>query len=235
MDFDANLALWKSHEIEADDLRAEFEALIASGDQDRIYDAFWRDLEFGTGGLRGVIGAGTNRMNIYTIRKATQGLANYIRKNGGKRVSISYDSRIKSDEFAFEAAHVLAANGIEVFITPRLEPTPLLSYITRYFNSDAGICVTASHNPEKYNGYKVYGADGCQCTLEVADTILREIGKVDMFDGVKTCSEEEGRAAGRIRTIEEECLEKFLDAVRGTGKRDSGFRKVKRKNEKELL
>lgn len=153
------------------DLAEELKAI--AGDEDAITDRFYRELEFGTGGLRGVIGAGTNRMNVYNIRKATQGLANYLNASDlPKKVAIGYDSRIKSDVFARETAAVLAANGIKAYIYPRLEPTPALSWAVRYYGCGAGVCVTASHNPAKYNGYKVYGVDGCQITLEVAAKFL---------------------------------------------------------------
>ena len=195
--------LWKRSAADDPDLIAELGALSPETNQKDIYDRFYRDLEFGTGGLRGVIGAGTNRMNIYVIRRATQGLCNYLKSTSlPQSVAIGYDSRIKSDLFAAEAARVLAANGITAWLYPRLEPTPALSWAVRYLGCGAGICVTASHNPAKYNGYKVYGADGCQITLDVAAAVLAEINKLDMFDGVKLCSEEEGRSAGLIRTIE---------------------------------
>ena len=197
--------------LEDPDLTAELAGLTEEGE---IYDRFYRDLEFGTGGLRGTIGAGTNRMNIYVVRRATQGLCNYLKATTLPRsIAIGYDSRIKSDLFAMEAARVIAANGLIAYIYPRLEPTPALSWAVRYLGCGAGICVTASHNPAKYNGYKVYGADGCQITLDVAAAVLKEINALDMFDDVKLCTEEEGRAAGNIRTIGEDCLEAFLDAV----------------------
>ena len=197
--------------LEDPDLTAELAGLTEEGE---IYDRFYRDLEFGTGGLRGTIGAGTNRMNIYVVRRATQGLCNYLKATTLPRsIAIGYDSRIKSDLFAMEAARVIAANGLTAYIYPRLEPTPALSWAVRYLGCGAGICVTASHNPAKYNGYKVYGADGCQITLDVAAAVLKEINALDMFDDVKLCTEEEGRAAGNIRTIGEDCLEAFLDAV----------------------
>lgn len=181
---------------------------------DDLSDRFYKDLEFGTGGLRGVIGAGCNRMNIYTVRKATQGLANYLNSTDlNKAVAIAYDSRIKSDVFAKEAAKVLAANGITAYIYPRLEPTPALSWLVRYYNCGAGICVTASHNPAKYNGYKVYGADGCQITLEVADKILKSIGDVDIFDDVKTADFDASIESGKIKYAEEKCIDDFVDAV----------------------
>ena len=167
------------------DLAEELKAI--AGDEDAITDRFYRELEFGTGGLRGVIGAGTNRMNVYNIRKATQGLANYLNASDlPKKVAIGYDSRIKSDVFARETAAVLAANGIKAYIYPRLEPTPALSWAVRYYGCGAGVCVTASHNPAKYNGYKVYGADGCQITLEVAAKILAAIEAQRVGDGAGT-------------------------------------------------
>jgi len=206
--------LWLQKATDDPDLVAELKSLDPETDGDAIFDRFYRDLEFGTGGLRGVIGAGTNRLNVYVVRKATQGLCDYLKGTDlPQSIAIGYDSRIKSDRFALEAARVIAANGIVAWLYPRLEPTPALSWAVRYYGTGAGICVTASHNPAKYNGYKVYGADGCQITLEVAAAVLENIGKVDMFEGVKLISEEEGREAGLIRTIGEDCLEGFLDAV----------------------
>lgn len=155
-------------------------------DDAKIEDAFYRDLAFGTGGLRGVIGAGTNRMNIYTVAKASQGLADYLKKQfEDPSVVIGYDSRIKSDVFAKVAAGVFAANGIVVHIWPELMPVPTVSFAVRYLHASAGVMITASHNPAKYNGYKVYGADGCQITTEAAAEILAEIDKLDIFEGVK--------------------------------------------------
>ena len=184
-----------------------------AGDQDAITDRFYRELEFGTGGLRGVIGAGTNRMNVYNIRKATQGLANYLNASDlPKKVAIGYDSRIKSDVFAKETAAVLAANGIKAYIYPRLEPTPALSWAVRYYGCGAGVCVTASHNPAKYNGYKVYGADGCQITLEVAAKILAAIEAVDCF-AVQPADFDAALAEGKIEYSSEKCLDDFVDAV----------------------
>ncbi len=206
--------LWLEKATDDPDLTAELRSLDPSADEKAVFDRFYRNLEFGTGGLRGVIGAGTNRLNIYVIRRATQGLCNYLKTTTlPQSIAIGYDSRIKSDRFALEAARVIAANGITAYLYPRLEPTPALSWAVRYYKTGAGICVTASHNPAKYNGYKVYGADGCQITLEVAAAVLAEIEKVDMFEGPKLVSEEEGRASGLIRTIGEDCLEAFLDAV----------------------
>ena len=193
---------WLKNAVDDPDLGRELSALDPEKDSKEIYDRFYRDLEFGTGGLRGVIGAGTNRMNVYVIRRATQGLCNYLKSSGlPQRVAIGYDSRIKSDLFAMEAAKVLAANGITAWIYPRLEPTPSLSWAVRHLGCGAGICVTASHNPAKYNGYKVYGADGCQITLEVAAAVLAEINKLDMFEDVKYC-----QSSDLIKTIPESCL-----------------------------
>ncbi len=205
-------ASWLEKATEDKDLITELKALEINNDDEGIFDRFYRELEFGTGGLRGVIGAGTNRLNIYTIRKATQGLANYLKSVNGKSVAIGYDSRIKSDLFAEESAKVLAANNIKVYLYPRLEPTPALSYSVRYNKCDAGICITASHNPAKYNGYKVYGSDGCQITLEVADAILKEINAVDCFE-VKTLSIEQAKEKGLFEYTSEECLEAFINAV----------------------
>ena len=211
MDIQSRFTLWKEKAVDDPDLTAELSTVT---EEKEIFERFYRDLEFGTGGLRGVIGAGTNRMNIYVIRRATQGLCNYLKSTDlPQSIAIGYDSRIKSDLFAREAARVIAANGLTAFIYPRLEPTPALSWAVRYLGCGAGVCVTASHNPAKYNGYKVYGSDGCQITLDVAAAVLKEISALDMFDDVKLITEEEGRAAGKIITIGESCLEAFLDAV----------------------
>ena len=204
--------LWLARAVEDPDLPAELAGI--AGDEAAINDRFYRDLEFGTGGLRGVIGAGTNRMNIYTIRRATQGLADYVNAAGlPKKVAIGHDSRIKGELFAREAARVLAANGITAYLYPRLEPTPALSWAVRYLGCGAGICVTASHNPAKYNGYKVYGADGCQITLEAAAKVLAAIGQHDYFDSPKLVDYDEAVAAGSIQRIDDKCLSDFVDAV----------------------
>lgn len=183
----------------------------------KIEDAFYKDLAFGTGGLRGVIGAGTNRLNVYTVAKASQGLADYVIKNFAsekRKIAISFDSRIKSDVFAKVAAGVFAANGIKVAIYSELMPTPCLSFAVRYLGCAAGVMVTASHNPAKYNGYKVYGADGCQITTEAAAEILAEIEKLDIFDDVKRISFEEGFEAGKISYISEEVYTAFVEEVK---------------------
>ena len=197
--------------------RSVREELLAIRDHpEQIEDAFYKDLSFGTGGLRGVIGAGTNRMNVYTVAKASQGVAQYVnsREYLPKRIAVSYDSRIKSDLFAKIAAGVFAANGIEVFIYPVLMPTPCLSFAVRRLCCGAGIMVTASHNPSKYNGYKVYGPDGCQITTEAAADIFSEIEKLDTFDDVMQISFEEGAARGLIRYIEDDVYSEFIDCVK---------------------
>lgn len=198
--------------LERDDgtLRAELDEM----DDRQIDNAFFRDLTFGTGGLRGIIGAGTNRMNIYTVRRATQGLADYLNStNLPKVTAIAHDSRHKGELFSSEAARVFAGNGIKVLLYPRLEPTPALSWAVRYYNCGAGICITASHNPAKYNGYKVYGADGCQITPEAAKAIYEHIQTTDTFDDVKIAGYEEAVASGMIQTIPDKCLSDFVDAV----------------------
>ena len=191
------------------------ELVSIAGDSDAVTDRFYRDLEFGTGGLRGVIGAGTNRMNLYTVRKATQGLADYLNASGlPKKVAIAHDSRHNGALFARETARVLAANGITACMYPRLEPTPALSWAVRYLGCGAGVCVTASHNPAKYNGYKVYGADGCQITTEAAAEILAEIEKLDIFADVKTSAFEAGVASGNIQYIPDEVYTAFVEQVK---------------------
>lgn len=206
---------WLEHATADADVLNELKAI--AGDEGKMEDAFYRDLAFGTGGLRGVIGAGTNRMNVHTVAKASQGLSDYVVKKFPKekrRIAVSYDSRIKSDLFAQVASGVFAANGIEVFIYPTLMPTPCLSFAVRELNCAAGIMVTASHNPSKYNGYKVYGADGCQITTEAAAEILAEIEKLDIFSDVKTMSFEDGMNAGIIQYISEEVYTAFTEEVK---------------------
>ena len=200
--------------VEDDALRAELSALDEVRDAAQIEDRFYRDLAFGTGGLRGVLGAGTNRMNVYVVRRATQGLAAYLKAAGlPLRCAIAYDSRSGSARSARETARVLAANGVTAYLYPRLEPTPALSWAVRYYGCGAGVCVTASHTPAAYNGYKVYGPDGCQLTLEAADAVSKHIRAADHFDGVRLCSFADALADGTIRMIGEDCLEAFLDAV----------------------
>ena len=173
--------LWCEKATADKDLINELKAIAE--DKEAISDAFYKDLEFGTGGLRGVIGAGTNRMNIYTVGKATQGLAAYVNsitKNG--RVAIGYDSRIKSEVFAKAAAGIFAANGIKAYIYSELMPTPMLSFAVRYLKASGGVMITASHNPSSYNGYKAYGSDGCQITENDANLITNEIAQVPLFE-----------------------------------------------------
>lgn len=186
---------------------------MAGRDSD-ITERFSVDLAFGTGGLRGVIGAGTSLMNIYTVRRATQGLANVLRaQNPNASVAIAYDSRIKSELFAREAAGVMAANGLQVWIYPELMPTPMLSFAVRALGAQGGINVTASHNPSKYNGYKVYGADGCQMTDADAGRVFDEIQQIDLFDDVRHVSFDDGLKAGTIRFIGDDVREQFMQQV----------------------
>ena len=204
--------LWLENATEDEDLVNELKSI--EGDLEAIKDRFYRNLEFGTGGLRGVIGAGSYRLNIYTIRRATQGLADYV--NGAfenASVAIAYDSRIKSDVFAKEAAKVLAGNGIKAYIYPELMPTPMLSWAVRKLGCKAGIVCTASHNPAKYNGYKAYGEDGCQMTIEAADIVLSKIESVDMFGGAKFIDFDEGLKSGMIELISNDVIEAYLDEV----------------------
>ena len=178
-------------------------------DDKEIEDSFYKDLSFGTGGLRGTIGAGSNRMNIYTVRKASQGLANYLNKtHEHPSVVIGFDSRIKSDVFSKCAAKVFSDNGIKVYLWDRLLPVPTVSFGVRYLKASAGVMITASHNPSKYNGYKVYGEDGCQITTKAAEEILTEIEKVDIFDGVVI------KDSNNISMVPEECFDKFLSNVK---------------------
>ena len=203
---------WCKNAVEDQDLIAELESI--RGNEKEIYERFYTALKFGTAGLRGVIGAGTNRMNIYVVRQATQGLANYvINKYGKGAVAISHDSRIKADLFMIEAAKVLAANGIKTYITTELQPTPVLSYLVRYFKCQAGIMVTASHNPAKYNGYKAYGEDGCQMTDNAAQAVYDEITKLDIFNDVKTMDFDEAIEKGLIEYVDDSVYDTYLDCV----------------------
>lgn len=207
--------LWKKLADKDADLIQELKEM--EDNEAKIEDAFYRDLAFGTGGLRGVIGAGTNRMNIYTVGKASQGLADYVIRHFAppeRRIAVSYDSRIKSGLFARTASGVFAANGIQVYIYPQLMPTPCLSFAVRELSCAAGIMITASHNPSRYNGYKVYGADGCQITTEAADEILKEIEKLDLFQDVKTMDFDIGLETGCISYISEEVYTDFVEEVK---------------------
>lgn len=202
---------WKLRAIDDPDLQVELANLIS---EDDIHDRFYRELQFGTGGLRGEIGVGTNRMNIYTVRKATQGLASYVNNIGKtKTAAIAYDSRIGSEFFAKTAAEVFAANGIITYIYPRLTPTPALSFAVRELGCDVGICITASHNPAKYNGYKVYGPDGCQITTVAATEIQSYIKHVNIFNDILTKDFDEALKSDNIRYIKEGVLNSYIDAV----------------------
>ena len=204
---------WVDSVKEDEDLIKELQSI--KNDESKIEDAFYRDLEFGTGGLRGVIGVGTNRMNIYVVRKASQGLANYINANfKNPSIAISYDSSIKSTLFAKTAAEVFAKNNIKVFIYKELMPTPLLSYAVRYLKCSGGIMVTASHNPSKYNGYKVYGNDGCQITTNAAKAILDEINKLDVFSDPIHGDFEQFLLEGRIEYIKDIVYDSFIERVK---------------------
>ena len=204
--------LWLKNAIEDADLKKELESV--NGDEKAIEDRFYKELSFGTGGLRGVIGAGTNRLNIYTIRKITQGLASHlVEKTSSPSVAISYDSRIKSDLFARETARVLCANGIHVYLVKELMPVPFLSYATRYLKCDAGVMITASHNPSKYNGYKVYGNDGNQITLEDAKSVLAKINVTDCFADIKLVDFDKALEEGLIEYISEEVIEAYEEST----------------------
>lgn len=204
---------WKEAELEDAALTEELKSI--EGNEEEIKDRFAVALKFGTAGLRGVLGAGSNRMNIYVVRQATQGLANWVKTQGGNQlVAISYDSRINSDVFAKTAACVLAANGINVRIYDALMPVPALSFATRYYEANAGIMITASHNPAKYNGFKAYGPDGCQMTDEAAGIVYEEIQKTDILTGAKLVSFEEGLESGMIQYVGDDCKEALYDAIK---------------------
>ena len=204
---------WLNAQLDDPDLKPELESI--RDNENEIRERFAVALKFGTAGLRGVIGAGTNRMNIYTVRQATQGLANWVKTQGGSQtVAISYDSRIKSDVFAKAAAEVLAANGVQVRIYPELMPVPALSFATRYYQCNAGIMITASHNPAKYNGYKAYGPDGCQMTDNAADAVYAEIQKTDILEGAKTLPFAEGMEKGLIQYVGDDCKEALYTAIK---------------------
>ena len=204
---------WCSASLEDPNLTRELKEI--AGQEDQIKERFAVALKFGTAGLRGILGAGSNRMNIYVVRQATQGLANWVKTQGGSQlVAISYDSRINSDVFAREAACVLAANGIKVRIYDALMPVPALSFATRYYHANAGIMITASHNPAKYNGYKAYGPDGCQMTDDAAAVVYAQIQKTDILTGAAWMPFEEGKAKGLIAYVGEDCKEALYDAIK---------------------
>ena len=204
---------WLTADLEDPALSEELRAV--EGNDEEIKDRFAVALKFGTAGLRGVLGAGTNRMNIYVVRQATQGLANWVKTQGGNQlVAVSYDSRINSDVFAKETACVLAANGIKVRLYDALMPVPALSFATRYYEANAGVMVTASHNPAKYNGYKAYGPDGCQMTDDAAAVVYAEIQNTDILSGAKTTAFDEALASGMIEYVGDDCKEALYDAIK---------------------
>ncbi len=207
---------WLSRDLDDPDLRPELESM----DDAAIEDAFFQDLSFGTGGLRGTIGAGTNRMNIYTVQKASQGVADYINAHypDNPSIVIARDSRIKSREFSDAAIGVFATNGIQVYAYDRIMPTPVLSFTVRELSASAGIMITASHNPKEYNGYKVYGADGCQITTEAAKEIQEYIKSVDTFEGIHSMSWSSALIRGKMQAVEKmdqpvPVYERYIDAV----------------------
>ncbi|MDO5456202.1 MAG: phospho-sugar mutase, partial [Eubacteriales bacterium] len=204
---------WLAADLEDCDLGSELRSI--ADDDDAIKERFAVSLQFGTAGLRGTLGAGTNRMNIWVVRQATQGVANWVLTQGGTQsVAISYDSRLKGWKFAKDAASVLAANGIKVYIYDELMPVPALSFATRYYNCNAGIMVTASHNPAKYNGYKAYGPDGCQMTDDAAAVVYNAIQETDVLTGAKFISFAEGVNSGLIKFIGDDCKEALYDAIK---------------------
>ena len=208
----AKVELWKNNVTEPD-LKAELEGLM--GDEERLNDAFYRDLAFGTAGLRGVLGVGTNRMNVYVVAQATQGVADYLNAHYDKpTLALARDSRLKGEDFQRVTASVLAANGVHVFVYPRIEPVPTLSFAVRYLHTSAGIVLTASHNPAKYNGYKVYNDNGGQITDEAAAEISANIEAVDPFGGVKMMDFDEGLRKGLIEWTPEEVLDSFIANVK---------------------
>lgn len=203
---------WRMFAVEDDDIAAELEEIV--GNEDAIYERFYQDLSFGTAGLRGVLGAGTNRMNIYTVRRATQGFANYLIKNtDNPTMAIAYDSRIKSDVFSKEAACVLAANEIKVYMYPELMPTPMLSFAIRELRCSGGINITASHNPKEYNGYKAYLDDGCQIGEDAANAILNEISQIDPFDDISIMDFDEALEDGLISYIKNDVTDKYYSLL----------------------
>ena len=213
MDFEKVYEQWKS--FDGLDGYLKDELVKIEGNREEIEDRFYKTLEFGTAGLRGVLGAGTNRMNVFTVRQATAGLAEYIKKTGHteRGVVIAYDSRHFSPEFALEAAKVLCANNIKVYLFESLRPTPELSFSVRHLHCIAGIVITASHNPAKYNGYKVYGEDGGQMPLDAANAVTEEIRKTDMLTGPSVMDEKEALSKGLLTYIGEDVDRKYLESV----------------------
>ena len=207
------LATWIEN-VTDEELLAELKAMKEAGDEDAITDAFFQDLAFGTAGLRGTLGAGTNRMNIYTVGRATQGFADYLVKNfENPTVAIARDSRNKGELFVKTTAAILAANGVTSYVYPKISPVPTLSWATRYLKCSGGICMTASHNPAAYNGYKAYGPDGCQITSEAADAISAAMNACDPFHDVKTMDFDAAVEQGLVKWIGDEVLDAYYDAV----------------------
>ncbi|WP_130813003.1 phospho-sugar mutase [Olsenella sp. Marseille-P4559] len=208
------IKLWQDNVTEPD-LKAELDALVSAGDEDALNDAFYRNLEFGTAGLRGTLGVGTNRMNVYVVAQATQGVANYLNAHyDHPTIAIARDSRLKGEDFQRVVAGVLAANGVHVYVYPRIEPVPTLSFAVRHLHTSAGIVLTASHNPAQYNGYKVYNDNGGQIANEAADEISVSIAETPVFGGVKMMDFDEGIKQGLIEWTPEEVLDAFIEAVK---------------------
>ncbi len=216
------LKLWETNATEDKDLITEINSI--KNNPEEISDRFYKELDFGTAGLRGIIGVGTNRMNIYTVGRASQALAEYVKsvdENGS--VAIAYDSRIKSFEFANTAASVIASNGIKVYIYKELMPTPMLSFAVRRLKCQAGIVITASHNPAKYNGYKAYGPDGCQLQPDAANDILKRMQKIDYFSGLKVCNFNKYLNEGKIEYIGEQIINEYLAEVKKQSFADDSY------------
>ena len=214
MKFEKTAREW-ADKTKCENMRNQLLSWIEEGNEAAIEDAFFQDLEFGTAGLRGIIGPGTNRMNANTVARATQGVADYLNAHYKKpSVAIAHDSRNKGERFTEITASVLAANGVTAHVFPRLEPTPALAYATQFLHCDAGICITASHNPKEYNGYKVFNSKGCQITSQAASDMSDAIKKLDYFDGIKKIDFEDGIKSGKIKWINDECINSFVkDAV----------------------
>ena len=219
MKFEEKIRNWIEN-TPCENMKATMLKWLEEENEEAIVDAFFKDLEFGTAGLRGTIGPGSNRMNAVTVSRATQGLANYLRKNfDNPSVAIAHDSRNKGERFTEITASVLAANGIVAHVFPRLEATPALAYATQHLNCNAGICITASHNPKEYNGYKVFNNLGCQITSKVAEDISNEINALDYFSGIDRIDFKEGQSRGLIKWIDDSCMKCFVkDAISGVPK-----------------
>ena len=211
---EATVKLWAEN-VTDPDLKAELEELMKPGNEEQLNDAFYRNLEFGTAGLRGTLGVGTNRMNVYVVAQATQGVANYLNAHyDHPTLALARDSRLKGEDFQKVAAGVLAANGVHVYVYPRIEPVPTLSFAVRYLHTSAGIVLTASHNPAQYNGYKVYNDNGGQIANEAADEISASIAQTPVFGGVKMMDFDEGLKQGLIEWTPEEVLDSFIENVK---------------------